>query len=596
MSPISSFFEEEMAAASTRQKRGAGPILAVDIGSVSTRAVLFDVVEGSYRFIGRGEAPTTVVEPWNDVMEGVYRAIEQITEATGHQILDREGELIIPQAEEFIGIDLFTATASAGQPIKAILIGLVPDVSVESGKRAADSIYLSLADEFNLADKRTTEQQIDALLKADADLVLIVGGTNGGALDLMRRNIDTVMLAYSLIKHRGRPPVLYAGNKTLREEIVEQGEEIGVQVLTADNVRPTLDVEYLDSAQSQLASLYHQRKSQNTPGFSEVGRWVGGNVYPTTHGFGRTTHLIGGLTNQNVLGVDLGSTATTVAAYLDNQRYLNVFGHLGVGHSAKDVVNRLRPENMTRWLTFSVAGKDEIANYLWNKSLFPHTIPATQESLELEYALAREIIRAAALSARQSWRGVPKTGMLPSFGTILLSGATLTHAPSYRMGAMIALDALQPVGITRLLLDPYGSAAALGTIAQRNPQAVVQVLETGAFHDLGTVIAVAGRARKGEVVLRGTIRPEGSTDTQSFEAGFGTITFVPIPQGVTAEVTIQPRRVEVEGSSRKRKLKVAGGEVGLIIDTRGRPWRFPRTAEKRQELMRSWLQAVTEEG
>ena len=38
-------------------------ILALDFGASNTRAALFDVVEGAYRFVACGEAPSTVVTP-----------------------------------------------------------------------------------------------------------------------------------------------------------------------------------------------------------------------------------------------------------------------------------------------------------------------------------------------------------------------------------------------------------------------------------------------------------------------------------------------------------------------------------------------------
>ena len=34
-------------------------LLAIDVGAANTRAVLFDVIEGEYRFIASGIAPST---------------------------------------------------------------------------------------------------------------------------------------------------------------------------------------------------------------------------------------------------------------------------------------------------------------------------------------------------------------------------------------------------------------------------------------------------------------------------------------------------------------------------------------------------------
>ena len=45
----------------------ADSVLAIEIGTVSTRVILFDIVEGRYRFLGQGIVPTTAGAPFNDV-------------------------------------------------------------------------------------------------------------------------------------------------------------------------------------------------------------------------------------------------------------------------------------------------------------------------------------------------------------------------------------------------------------------------------------------------------------------------------------------------------------------------------------------------
>jgi sugar (pentulose or hexulose) kinase len=42
-------------------------ILAIDVGATVTRAVLFDVVEGQYRFVASGQAPSTAEAPFKDI-------------------------------------------------------------------------------------------------------------------------------------------------------------------------------------------------------------------------------------------------------------------------------------------------------------------------------------------------------------------------------------------------------------------------------------------------------------------------------------------------------------------------------------------------
>ena len=193
------------------------------------------------------------------------------------------------------------------------------------------------------------------------------------------------------------------------------------------------------------------------------------------------------------------------------------------------------------------------------------------------------------------WRGVRQTGLLPNFDIVLLTGSTLGNGPHPGWAAMVALDSLLPTNMTRLLLDPYAMAPALGSIANISPRAVVQTLETGAFIDLGMAFSVIGRARKGDIVVRGTIKPDGGQET-TFEVPYGGISLIPLQPGQPGELNLQPNGVTVNMGNKKRgKISVTGGELGVIIDARGRPWRFPRSQDQRREWLKEWKQSMTEE-
>src|SRR5687768_5418184 len=62
-------------------------IVATDCGSTTTKAILIEknAQTGEYRLVARGEAPTTVEKPFEDVTMGVLNSItelEEITETT----------------------------------------------------------------------------------------------------------------------------------------------------------------------------------------------------------------------------------------------------------------------------------------------------------------------------------------------------------------------------------------------------------------------------------------------------------------------------------------------------------------------------------
>ncbi len=65
-------------------------ILATDCGSTTTKAILIQKRGQEYCQTHRGEAPTTVEAPFEDVTRGVLNAIQEVKELSGRTILDGE--------------------------------------------------------------------------------------------------------------------------------------------------------------------------------------------------------------------------------------------------------------------------------------------------------------------------------------------------------------------------------------------------------------------------------------------------------------------------------------------------------------------------
>ena len=69
-------------------------ILATDCGSTTTKAILIQKVDGEYRQTHRGEAPTTVEAPVEDVTNGVRNSIRELEELSGIKMLTEEGNIL----------------------------------------------------------------------------------------------------------------------------------------------------------------------------------------------------------------------------------------------------------------------------------------------------------------------------------------------------------------------------------------------------------------------------------------------------------------------------------------------------------------------
>ena len=76
-------------------KKNINVILATDCGSTTTKAILIEKIENEYRLTFRGEAPTTVEAPFEDVTRGVLNSIIELEELSGRKILNQE-KIITP--------------------------------------------------------------------------------------------------------------------------------------------------------------------------------------------------------------------------------------------------------------------------------------------------------------------------------------------------------------------------------------------------------------------------------------------------------------------------------------------------------------------
>jgi hypothetical protein len=154
------------------------------------------------------------------------------------------------------------------------------------------------------------------------------------------------------------------------------------------------------------------------------------------------------------------------------------------------------------------------------------------------------------------------------------------------------LDAIQPTGITTVILDRNNISAALGAAATINPTLSVQVLDSGTFSNLGTVISPVSNARMGTPVLRVQMTLKDSGDEIKLDVKQGSLEVLPLSPGQIASLYLRPyHRADIgmgpgKGGSLKR---VVGGALGVVIDARGRPLQLSDDAARRQEFMRKWL-------
>src|SRR5437879_10468238 len=74
-------------------KSGIRTILATDCGSTTTKAILITKQGDEYRLTVRGEAPTTVEAPFDDVTVGVLNAVREVEELSGLSLIGEDNRI-----------------------------------------------------------------------------------------------------------------------------------------------------------------------------------------------------------------------------------------------------------------------------------------------------------------------------------------------------------------------------------------------------------------------------------------------------------------------------------------------------------------------
>ena len=99
-------------------------ILATDCGSTTTKAILIQNIDGQYRQTHRGEAPTTVEEPFADVTVGVVNSVTEVSELAGRRLVSDDRKIITPVNGDD-GCDIYISTSSAGGGLQMMVAGVI---------------------------------------------------------------------------------------------------------------------------------------------------------------------------------------------------------------------------------------------------------------------------------------------------------------------------------------------------------------------------------------------------------------------------------------------------------------------------------------
>ncbi len=584
-------------------------IIATDCGSTTTKAILIERKGEVYRQTFRGEAPTTVEAPFEDVTRGVLNAIQEVEELSGRQILD--GERIITPAEGTRGVDIYVSTSSAGGGLQMMVAGVVQAMTGESAQRCALGAGAIVMDVLAANDGRQPHQKIERIRQLRPDMVLLSGGTDGGTVS------HVVELAEFIAAADPKPrfgtgfqlPVIYAGNQSARPEVeAVLGHRTALTV--TENLRPVLERENLGPARQVIHDLFLEHVMAQAPGYRRLIEWAGAPIMPTPGAVGTIIQTIAQRQGISVVGVDIGGATTDVFSVFSEVFNRTVSANLGMSYSISNVLAEAGLANIMRWVPFALDEAD-LRDRIKNKMIRPTTVPQLLEELQVEQAIAREALRLAFVQHRQlavGLKGVQSERTLSdvfdqsatgeslirmmALDLLVGSGGVLSHAPRRAQAAAMLMDAFQPEGVTRLAVDSIFMMPHLGVLATVDEKAATDVFERDCLIYLGTCVAPVGKGKPGEVCA--TYEAGLPAWSRAGQLRVGELLRLPLTADQEARLVVKPARGWDVGAGRGQELQtvVRGGVVGLILDGRGRPVQLDETDAGRLAQLEAWNRAL----
>ncbi|MCG3172141.1 MAG: hypothetical protein GMKNLPBB_00286 [Myxococcota bacterium] len=588
-------------------------ILATDCGSTTTKAILieYDEANREYRLTGRGEAPTTVEAPFEDVTRGVLNAIQEISELRGRPFI-AGGAILRPQQGE-AGADIYISTSSAGGGLQMVVAGVVKSMTAESAQRAALGAGSIVMDIIASNDRRKPHEKIERIRQLRPDMILLAGGTDGGTIK------HVVQLAELISAANPRPrlgqgydlPIIYSGNKEARELIREiLGRKCALHI--TGNVRPVLEMEDLAPSRDKIHDLFMEHVMAQAPGYRKLMDWADAPIMPTPGAVGLLIEMEARKKGVNVLGVDIGGATTDVFSVFDGVFNRTVSANLGMSYSVCNVLAEAGVENIMRWTPIEISPED-LRNRIANKMIRPTTIPQGLEELKIEQAIAREALRlslvqhkefAVSLKGVQTERDISQAFEQSGGGQTLVnmmkldmiigSGGVLSHAPRRSQSMKIMIDSFLPEGFTELTVDSIFMMPHLGVLSTIHETAALQVFEKDCLIRLGACIAPveSKRMREGDVMAHVRLEiPSSQGKPWSGPIRYGEIILVPATYGEPIRAVAEPARGVDLGAGRDQPVEkmIHGGVVGIALDGRGRrPFLDLRQASDRVARLARW--------
>ncbi|MEU3456242.1 glutamate mutase L [Micromonospora sp. NPDC006766] len=435
--------------------------VCADVGSTYTKAAVVDLDGG--RLVGAAAAPTSV---GTDVLHGLDAAVAAATAGAGVR-----------------GDVAWYVCSSAGGGLRLAVVGYEPLVTAQAGRRVGLSAGANVV---HVAAGRLGAADLAGLRAARPDVVLLVGGTDGGDAEVLTHN------ATRLAKARWRVPVVLAGNGDVRDELHGLLVAAGVPVTAADNVLPRIGVLAPGAARAAIREVF-LRHVIGGKKLSRGGRFARLVRAATPDAVLTGVEVLADALGGDLVVVDVGGATTDVYSVLTPDerdsgpgrevagtlwRARTVEGDLGMRWSAPGVVRAAVEERL-----LDPGEADELAAVAAVRAADPGFLPGGDADRAADRRIAA---LAATVAVRRHARGAAtgeRAGRdLRDVKLMVGSGGVLRHADAGDAAGVLAAVLGDHAGgwplprAARAVVDVDYVLAAGGLLTAEHPGAAVGLL------------------------------------------------------------------------------------------------------------------------
>ena len=451
------------------------PVLLIDFGSTYTKVTAVDL--DSQQLLGTADAYTTIQ---TDVGEGLQNALDKLHAKIGP-----------------VEFTARYACSSAAGGLRMVTSGLVPELTAEAARQASLGAGAKVLKVYSF---QLTEDDLEDILDIDPDIFLLVGGTDGGNVEVILHNAK--MLASADFSF----PVIIAGNRTAARECerILHGHEVHI----VENVMPKFGVLNTEPARLKIREIFLNRII-HAKGLSKAAELLSGILMPTPSAVMKAMRLLSeGCEGESGIGdlicVDVGGATTDIYSMADGmpadaatvykglpEPYdkRTVEGDIGMRYSVHGIVEAA---GINRICQLSGLTKERAEALIEEVSHQTDLVPEPGSDLEkLDFALASMAIETAVtrhagsmeetytlmgLTYVQSGKDLRRVHQVVVTGGSLIRTARTAEIAAHALYSPAAPMSLKPMKAD-IRVDRKYILAAMGLLSEYDPITALRIMK-----------------------------------------------------------------------------------------------------------------------